>query len=155
MANTFVSTGATTYLNERFTIKTKSDHYRENYLHQQQSIKITAINHEQKIHDENNGQTCTTHQAIDKIRGGSVFAGWNPLGYGITALGLSFLEFDGSLDSDVGRFLATFKSGRKRQSQLKQQWLEILRVSKKAQSLRIYRKMDELLQFCVSAGFLY
>ena len=88
------------------------------------------------------------------IRGGSIFAGWNPFGYGITSLGLQFLGFDGSLDSDVGRFLASFKSGRKREQQLKQQWLEIVRVSKAGQSMRIYRKIDELLSFCVKSGFL-
>lgn len=93
-------------------------------------------------------------QLIVDLRGGSILAGWNPLGYAITSLGLQFLEFEGSLDSDVGRFLATFKSGRKRQSVVKQQWLEIVRVSKKGQSMRIYRTLDDLFAFCVSAGFL-
>jgi len=101
-----------------------------------------------------NGKSNTIQQTIE-LRGGSIFAGWNPLGYGITQLGLEFLAFDGSLDSDVGRFLAGFKSGRKRHSALKQQWLEIVRVSKQGQSMRIYRKLDELIAFCVRAGFLY
>ncbi len=93
------------------------------------------------------------HSAVT-LRGGSILAGWHPLGYGITDLGLQFLEFDGSLDSDVGRFLASFKSGRKRFSTLKDQWLEIVRVSKTGQSMRVYRKLEELLTFCVKAGFL-
>ena len=92
-------------------------------------------------------------QTVD-LRGGSIFAGWNPLGYGITNLGLEFLEFDGALSCDVGRFLASFKSGRKRYGMLKQQWLEIVRVSKQGQSMRIYRKLDELLSFCLNAGLI-
>ncbi len=98
-------------------------------------------------------KSTTVQQTID-LRGGSIFAGYHPLGYGITQLGLQYLEFDGSLDSDVGRFLAGFKSGRKRQSVAKEQWLEIVRVSKTGQSMRIYRKLDELIAFCVKAGFL-
>ncbi|KAL3758181.1 hypothetical protein ACHAWU_004819 [Discostella pseudostelligera] len=39
--------------------------------------------------------------------------GYNPFGYNLTALGKTFLEFDGSLDSDVGRFLSTLKGGKR------------------------------------------
>ena len=85
----------------------------------------------------------------------SFFAGWNPFGYGLTALGKEFLEFEGSLDSDVGRFLASLKSGRKSKKTLKDQWLEVIRVSKKGQSLRVYRTLDELIAFCVKAGFIF
>ena len=86
--------------------------------------------------------------------GGSLLAGYNPFGYGITSLGLEFLQWEGSLDSDVGRFLATFKSGRKKKAALKDTWLEIVRVSKQGKSMRIYRNLDDLLEFCVKAGFL-
>jgi len=95
---------------------------------------------------------------LQQLRGGglsTILAGYNPLGYGITDLGLQFLQFDGSLDSDVGRFLSTFKSGRKRKSVVKSQWLEIVRVSKQGQSMRIYRTLDDLLDFCVQAGFIF
>lgn len=44
---------------------------------------------------------------ISPLRGGAALnlfpSGYNPFGYGLTPLGQRFLEFDGSLDSDVGR----------------------------------------------------
>ena len=90
------------------------------------------------------------------VRGGGwiVPAGWNPLGYKITDLGEEYLSYDGALESDVGRFLASLKSGRKRFQTLKEQWLEVLRVSKTAQSMRIYKKLQDLLQFCLKAGLI-
>mmetsp|Transcript_21633 Transcript_21633/g.30136 ORF Transcript_21633/g.30136 Transcript_21633/m.30136 type:complete len:169 (+) Transcript_21633:149-655(+) len=89
------------------------------------------------------------------IRGGfSIFpSGWNPMGYKITRLGEQFLSFDGTLETDVGRFLASLKR-RKWKSTLKSEWLEILRASKKAQTMRVYRKLDELLKFCLKSGFI-
>jgi hypothetical protein len=81
-------------------------------------------------------------------------AGWHPFGYAISDLGLKFLEFEGSLDCDVGRLLASLKSSRKTEATLKEQWLEIVRVSKTGQSMRIYRTIPELLQFCLQAGFI-
>lgn len=80
-------------------------------------------------------------------------AGYNPLGYKITELGTQFLEFEGSLDSDIGRFLASLKS-RKRHAALKEQWLEIVRVSKTGQTMRIYRTMDDMIAFCLKARLL-
>jgi hypothetical protein len=85
--------------------------------------------------------------------GGLIPAGYHPLGYKISDLGSKFLEFDGSLDSDVGRFLASLKQ-RKSVATLKAQWMEILRVSKTGQSMRIYRKLKDLTDFCLQAGFL-
>jgi hypothetical protein len=85
--------------------------------------------------------------------GGLIPAGYHPLGYKISNLGLRFLEYDGSLDSDVGRFLASLKQ-RKSTSALKAQWMEILRVSKKGQSMRIYRKLEDLIDFCLKAGLV-
>ncbi|KAL7470527.1 hypothetical protein ACHAXS_010780 [Conticribra weissflogii] len=91
-------------------------------------------------------------------RGGAINilpAGYNPFGYGLTDLGRKYLEFNGSLESDVGQFLSTLKSGkRKTSSTLKEQWLEIVRVSKKGQSMRIYKRLDEFIDFCLSAGFI-
>lgn len=91
-------------------------------------------------------------------RGGAVNilpAGYNPFGYGLTDLGRKYLEFNGSLESDVGQFLSTLKSGkRKTSSTLKEQWLEIVRVSKKGQSMRIYKGLDGFIDFCLSAGFI-
>jgi hypothetical protein len=92
-------------------------------------------------------------------RGGAlssfVPAGYNPFGYMITELGSQFLGFDGSLDSDVGRFLASVKTTkRKRLDTIKEQWLEIVRVSKKGQSMRIYRNLEDLIAFCIEAKLL-
>ena len=80
-------------------------------------------------------------------------AGWNPFGYKITELGEQYLGFQGSLESDVGRFLASLKT-RKSAATLKAQWVEIIKVSKQGQSMRIYRMYQELLQFCLAAGFI-
>lgn len=90
-------------------------------------------------------------------RGGSWFiipAGWNPFGYRITELGHEFLKFEGSLDSDVGRFLASLKTARKRKAALKAQWVEIVRVAKDRKTMRVYRKLQELLEFCLAAGLI-
>ena len=89
-------------------------------------------------------------------RGGGTFVpgGYNPFGYKITALGEEFLKFDGSVDSDVGRLISTLKSGRKRYSTIKEQWLEVMRISKSGQNMRIYRMLQELLDFCVKAGLV-
>jgi hypothetical protein len=97
-----------------------------------------------------------TITAIEELRGGGwiVPAGWNPLGYKITPLGEEYLSYDGSLDSDVGRFVASLKSGRKRFQTIKDQWLEVLRVSKTGQSMRIYKQLQDLLNFCLKAGLI-
>ena len=82
-------------------------------------------------------------------------SGYNPFGYSLTDLGKEYLAYDGSLDSDVGRFLSSLKSGkRKSTTVMKEQWLEVVRVSKKGQSMRVYRKLDELITFCLKAGFI-
>jgi hypothetical protein len=87
-------------------------------------------------------------------RGGWVIpAGWNPFGYKITKQGEDFLKFGGTLDSDVGRVLASLKN-RKRWSTLKSDWLEILRVSKSTQTMRIYRMLKEILDFCLKTGLV-
>jgi hypothetical protein len=90
------------------------------------------------------------------VRGGGYLipAGWNPFGYKITALGEEFLAFDGSLDSDVGRFIASLKAKRVTTETLKASWLEIVRASKAGQCMRVYRKIDELIQFCLKAGLI-
>lgn len=86
--------------------------------------------------------------------GGLIPGGYNPFGYKITQLGEEFLKYDGSLDSDVGRLLSTLKSQRKTFKTLKDQWLEVVRVSQSGQSMRIYRLLQELVGFCVKAGLL-
>lgn len=86
--------------------------------------------------------------------GGFIPAGYNPFGYKITELGEQYLKYDGSLDSDVGRFISTLKSGRKRYATIKEQWLEVMRISKSGQNMRIYRMLQELLDFCIKAGFI-
>lgn len=37
---------------------------------------------------------------------------------------------------------------------MKDQWLEIVRVAKTGQSMRIYRRLDDIIAFCIKAGFL-
>ena len=99
--------------------------------------------------------TTPLSELIHRHRGGGFFpSGYNPFGYKITTLGEEFLKFDGSLDSDVGRFLASIKDKRKSLSTIKSNWLEIVRVSKSAQSMRIYRTLEELVSFCLKAGLL-
>lgn len=79
---------------------------------------------------------------------------YNPFGYALTDLGRQYLTFQGSTDSDVGRFLSTLKSGRKKETTIKEQWLEIVRISKQGQSMRVYRTLDDMIKFCLSAGFI-
>lgn len=107
---------------------------------------------------------CEVHKRVEILRdsqtflkisrGGFLPSGYHPLGYALTELGKQFLQYDGSIESDVGRFLASLKSGRKTKSTLKAQWLEVLRVSKTGQSLRIYRILDDLITFSLKAGFI-
>jgi hypothetical protein len=105
--------------------------------------------------------TCASdnHQNINAVfsisRGGGWFfpPGWNPFGYKLTSLGEEFLKYDGSINSDVGRFLAGLKQ-RKRFYKIKEQWLEILRVSKSGQSMRIYKQVNELIAFCLKANLI-
>lgn len=117
---------------------------------------------------------CFSSALVSTLRGGAALSvsiaafnpfpsGYHPFGYGITDLGRSFLEFDGSIDSDIGKFLSTFKGGagdggasgkRKSTSTMKDQWLEIVRVAKTGQSMRIYRRLDNIIAFCIKAGFL-
>jgi hypothetical protein len=94
--------------------------------------------------------------AIESLRGGAYLipAGWNPMGYKITALGEQFLSLGDSLECDVGRFIASLKSSRKRRSTIKDSWLEIVRASKKGQAMRIYRSIDELIDFCIKTGLI-
>jgi len=106
------------------------------------------------------------NELVCDLRGGGWLfpRGWNPFGYTITSLGERFLSFEGSLESDVGRFLASLKGsgsggggivfGRKRYSTLKGQWLEVLRVSKTGQSMRIYKNIDALIKFCLQARLI-
>ena len=107
--------------------------------------------------------SCNHVDILATPRGGAAAAaalnpfpsGYNPFGYGLTDLGKEYLAFDGSLDSDVGRFLSSLKSGkRKSAAVMKEQWLEVVRVSKQGQSMRIYRKLDEMISFCLKAGFI-
>lgn len=109
-------------------------------------------------------ETCSSvNQNIDVVlaipRGGGAWfpwffpPGWNPFGYKLTSLGEEFLKYDGSVNSDVGRFLAGLKQ-RKRFYSIKEQWLEILRVSKSGQSMRIYKQLNELIAFCLRAHLI-
>ena len=82
-------------------------------------------------------------------------AGHNPFGYKTTELGELFLDFGAScLDSDLGRVLASIKQQRKTMPSIKTTWLEIVRVSKTTQSMRIYRTLQDLIDFCLAAGLI-
>lgn len=96
-------------------------------------------------------------EAVLSRRGGGALipAGYNPFGYKITALGEQFLEIHKNcLESDVGRFIASLKNKRKSYATLQQEWLEIVRVSKSGQTMRIYRTMKEMIDFCIAARFI-
>jgi hypothetical protein len=116
-----------------------------------------ALQHKQESmqsHDPSTSRDLSSSIVTEINRGGGwIPAGYNPFGYQITELGETFLKFEGSLDSDVGRFLASCKS-RKTLATIKAQWLEILRASKKGQSMRIYRSLDDLIKFCLDARLL-
>jgi hypothetical protein len=114
------------------------------------------INRDASLLVPSSSTTTTPTTVLIVPRGGGfslIPGGYNPFGYKVTELGLEFLEFDGSLDSDVGRFLASVRV-RKRLADIKSQWLEIVRASKTGQSMRIYRTLDDVIKFCVKAGFL-
>ena len=84
-------------------------------------------------------------------------AGWHPFGYALSELGERYLAFEGSRDGDVGKFLSSTLSGRKSRktrNELREYWREITRYSKKRQSMRIYRTIDDLIDFCLDAGFI-
>jgi hypothetical protein len=98
----------------------------------------------------------TNINVVLTTRGGSLIpAGYNPFGYKITALGEQFLEIHKNcLESDVGRFIASLKSKRKTFATLQQEWLEIVRVSKSGQIMRIYRTMKDMIEFCLAARLI-
>mmetsp|Transcript_6059 Transcript_6059/g.11057 ORF Transcript_6059/g.11057 Transcript_6059/m.11057 type:complete len:178 (+) Transcript_6059:69-602(+) len=122
--------------------------------------ELALLVHSSKITPFCTHSTCI-YERLSSLRGGGAAAlnpfpsGYNPFGYGLTDFGKEYLAFNGSLDSDVGRFLSTLKGGqRKTEAVMKEQWLEIVRVSKKGQSMRIYRTLDDLIKFCLAAGFI-
>lgn len=99
-------------------------------------------------------RTTTPATVLEHRGGGLIPAGYHPMGYKITALGERFLEFGPTcLESDVGRLLASIKK-RKTLSAIQTQWLEIVRVSKSGQSMRIYRTLKDLIDFCLAARLL-
>ena len=87
--------------------------------------------------------------------GGFLPAGYNPFGYKITPLGERFLEFGTTcLESDIGRLLASLKSKRKTLATIQTEWLEIVRISKKGQMMRIYRSLQDMIDFCLAARLI-
>lgn len=114
---------------------------------------ITSLDKPTPIGGNSNSNSLS--QALAVPRGGIWFpAGYHPYGYGLTELAQEFLKFEGSLDSDIGRFLASLKSGRKKKAVLKEQWIEVVRVSKTRQSMRILRTLDDIIEFCMKVGFI-
>ena len=97
----------------------------------------------------------TTTATTTRLRGGGSWfpAGYHPLGYKITELGEQFLAIEGSLEGDIGRFLASLKR-RKTVNALKRNWLEVVRVAKTAQAMRIRRKLEEYIAFCLAANLI-
>ena len=122
------------------------------HTHQDEQSKSLIINPSATTRKD----TSTSPTPLNVPRGGFfkiIPGGYNPFGYKVTKLGLKFLDFEGSLDSDVGRFLTSIRA-RKRLADIKAQWLEIVRASKTGQSMRIYRTLDDLIAFCLQAGLL-
>lgn len=124
--------------------------------------KITPVLPQTPRDSSTCGTTTTTSAissstALVQLRGGGWLpAGWNPFGYKITDLGEEFLKYDGCLNSDVGRFLASLRgnSGRKSRAALKQNWVEVVKNTKTGQPMRIWRQLDDLIAFCLKAGFI-
>lgn len=115
---------------------------------------LASANLHPGIADENPREELDFANAIGCRGGGWIPAGYNPMGYKISALGETFLEFgETCLESDVGRFLASIKT-RKTLSTIQSQWLEIVRVSKKGQSMRVYRNLQALIEFCLAARLI-
>jgi len=85
--------------------------------------------------------------------GGWIPAGYHPFGYKISPLGKTYLELGGCRESDVGRLLAGLSS-RQSLASLQTTWLEVVRVSKQKQAMRIYRTLTELIDFCLQAGLI-
>ena len=92
--------------------------------------------------------------AINSIPRGGLLEGLNPFGYALTELGRAFLKMEGCADTDLGKFLSSLKTKRKTTKALKDQWLEVVRQAKSGQSMRIYRTMDDLIDFALKAGFI-
>lgn len=132
------------------------------FSRQPTEINTKHINHNFKATDLiNSNPTLISPSILNTLsisRGGALSsyfpAGWHPFGYGLMDLGVEFLVLDGSLDSDIGRLLASLKSGRKKRPVLKQNWVEIVRQAKDGQSMRVLRTLDDLIAFCLKAGFI-
>ena len=94
-------------------------------------------------------------QRIDvlHVRGGAMLAGLNPFGYKISERGETFLEYEGSRDSDLGKLLSSLKQ-RKTTSRIKSEWLELMRYSKTGQSVRIYKDLDAMLALLLKMGLI-
>jgi hypothetical protein len=120
---------------------------------------------QQECHDHaaGTGRSITNRRLqIQDIRGGGTVttgrswwipSGYHPYGYQITALGEEFLSFPGSLECDLGRFLASLKT-RKTTYALKNAWLEVIRNSKTAQAMNVYKNIDKMLQYCLKAKLI-
>ena len=68
----------------------------------------------------------------------------------LTPIGDAFLKMDGPVQADVGRFLSSLKVGEQlTRSRIETNWAEIARISRDAQSMRIYNKLEALIEFCV------
>ena len=119
-------------------------------------LEASSLPNESSTFNNLKSSTLLAHTVIQLLQcrgGGWIPAGYHPFGYQITELGERFLSFEGSLDSDLGRFLASVRE-RKSKKTMQSQWLEIVRAAKQGQSMRIYRSLDDLIDFCLKAGFL-
>jgi hypothetical protein len=76
--------------------------------------------------------------------------------YTLTAVGRAFVEMDGPVQADVGRFLAHLDhvpAGMTKATMI-QNWNEIARLSGDLQSRRVCNKLDELISFCLDAHMI-
>jgi hypothetical protein len=109
--------------------------------------RIIITSRRLQIQDIRGGGTATTG------RSWWIPSGYHPYGYQITALGEEFLSFPGSLECELGRFLASLKT-RKTTYALKNAWLEVIRNSKTAQAMNVYKNIDKMLQYCLKAKLI-
>jgi hypothetical protein len=54
--------------------------------------------------------TSLDSEVVVALRGGCIPSGYHPFGFKLTKRGEQYLQFEGSRDSDVGRFLSSLKS---------------------------------------------
>ena len=70
--------------------------------------------------------------------------------YRVSAVGETFLNMDGPVNADVGRFLSFLRHSNEEMTIdfIREHWAEVSRFSGDIQSVRIHERLDELFAFC-------